>query len=250
MVAVLTSAFVLGIISNLHCIGMCGPIALAIPLNRTSSLTKIGGIIQYNLGRIFTYTVLGFIVGFIGLGIELIGVLQSLSIISGIAIILYAWRKKLFTGKFLPAISSNSLQKFTSKSMGKILKNQHPFKLFLLGMLNGILPCGMVYTALITAIIAGHPTYSALSMIIFGLGTLPGMVAITFFAHQLKVKYRSKINHALPYLVSIVGLLIVLRGMNLDIPYISPKAVLSQKTNKVEMSCCHKKVEPKCCSNR
>ena len=87
------SAFFLGMIENLHCIGMCGPIALALPLNRESKIEIINGILQYNLGRIFTYSLLGFLIGFIGLSIHLIGLIQGLSIATGIGIIIYAWRK-------------------------------------------------------------------------------------------------------------------------------------------------------------
>lgn len=245
-----SSAFILGIISNLHCIGMCGPIVLAIPLNRESIWTKSSGILQYNLGRILTYSVLGGIVGFIGLGINFIGILQSLSIIAGIGIILYAWRKQLFKAAIFRKFNSNVIQKFTSKSMGKILRNDSPFKLFLLGMINGILPCGMVYTALITSIIAGNPLESSFAMLFFGLGTLPGMITIAFFANQIKSKFRSKINVALPYLVTIVGLLIVFRGLNLDIPYISPKVKINQKTKELKMDCCHKTATPICCQKK
>ena len=247
MGTIFISAFILGIISNLHCIGMCGPIALALPLNRESNWTKFYGILQYNFGRILTYSILGGIVGFIGLGMHLIGILQSLSIFAGIGIILYAWRKQLFKAAIFQQFNSNVLQKFTSKSMGKILRNDSPFKLFLLGMVNGVLPCGMVYTALITAVIAGNPLQSSFSMLFFGLGTLPGMISIAFFANQIKSKYRVKINAALPYLVTIVGLLIVFRGLNLDIPYISPKAKINHETKEVKMSCCHKTTVPVCC---
>ena len=99
MFSLFISAFILGMIANLHCVGMCGPIALAIPLNRSSKIEIIVGILQYNFGRILTYSTLGFIIGFIGLGINLIGILQWISIISGVGIILYAWRKYLFQGK-------------------------------------------------------------------------------------------------------------------------------------------------------
>lgn len=250
MITIFISAFILGIISNLHCIGMCGPIALAVPLNRTSTWTKLAGILQYNFGRIITYFILGAIVGVLGLGIQLIGIIQSLSVIAGVGIILYAWRKQLFKAPFFQKFNTNVLQKFSSKSMGRILRNDTAFKLFLLGMVNGILPCGMVYTALITAIIAGNPLQSSLSMLFFGLGTLPGMVSIAFFANQIKPKFRTKINGVLPYLVTLVGLLIVFRGLNLDIPYISPKVKIDQKTREVKMECCIVPNTPSSCEKK
>ena len=244
MVTLLTSAVILGVISNLHCIGMCGPIAFAIPFNRTSKFQLFLGILQYNLGRILIYSILGTIVGFIGLGVKFVGILQALSVIAGFGIILYAWRKVVFTGSFFGRFRLNFIQKFTSKNMGKILKNNSSLKFFFLGNLNGLLPCGMVYTALITSIIAGGPIQSGLTMLFFGLGTIPGMILITYYANKLSGQYRGKINKALPYLVSLIGLIILLRGLNLGIPYLSPEVKFSDKTKTIESVFCHKGFNP------
>jgi hypothetical protein len=249
METIFIPAFILGVISNLHCLGMCGPIALAIPLNRSSKSAMLFGILQYHLGRVLVYAILGYIVGYIGMGIKLFGVLQAISIIAGIGIIIYAWRKKInFTKIKLPSfLCTLSLSKghfvtmsLLSQSMGKIMHSESPLKLFLLGALNGLLPCGMVYTALITAVVLGTPLLSATSMLAFGLGTLPGLVAFSLFAQQLGNPMRSKINRYLPYLITVVGLLIILRGMNLNIPYISPKVSFSEEKKEVIMDCCHK----------
>jgi sulfite exporter TauE/SafE len=242
METIFIPAFILGVISNLHCLGMCGPIALAIPLNRSSKSAMLFGILQYHLGRVLVYAILGYIVGYIGMGIKLFGVLQAISIIAGIGIIIYAWRKKLtfFKNPFTSSLRHTSL---LSRSMGKIMRSESPLKLFLLGALNGLLPCGMVYTALITAVVLGTPLLSATSMLAFGLGTLPGLVAFSLFAQQLGNPIRSKINRYLPYLITVVGLLIVLRGMNLNIPYISPKVSFSEEKKEVVMDCCHKNMK-------
>ncbi len=242
MKTIFIPAFILGAISNLHCLGMCGPIALAIPLNRSSKSAMLFGILQYHLGRVLVYAILGYIVGYIGMGIKLFGVLQAISIIAGIGIIIYAWRKKLtfFKNPFTSSLRHTSL---LSRSMGKIMRSESPLKLFLLGALNGLLPCGMVYTALITAVVLGTPLLSATSMLAFGLGTLPGLVAFSLFAQQLGNPIRSKINRYLPYLITVVGLLIVLRGMNLNIPYISPKVSFSAAKKEVVMDCCHKNMK-------
>ena len=239
METIFIPAFILGVISNLHCLGMCGPIALAIPLNRSSKSAMLFGILQYHLGRVLVYAILGYIVGYIGMGIKLFGVLQAISIIAGIGIIIYAWRNKLtfFKNPFTSSLRHTSL---LSRSMGKIMRSESPLKLFLLGALNGLLPCGMVYTALITAVVLGTPILSATSMLAFGLGTLPGLVAFSLFAQQLGNPIRSKINRYLPYLITVVGLLNVLRGMNLNIPYISPKVSFSEEKKEVVMDCCHK----------
>ena len=241
METIFIPAFILGVISNLHCLGMCGPIALAIPLNRSSKSSMLFGILQYHIGRVLVYGILGYIVGYIGMGIKLFGVLQAISIIAGIGIIIYAWRKHLSFIK-IPLNVPLSLSKghLLSQYMGKLMRSESPIKLFLLGSLNGLLPCGMVYTALIAAVVMGTPMLSASSMLAFGLGTLPGLVAFSVFAQQLGNPIRSKINRYLPYLITVVGLLIILRGMNLNIPYISPKVTIAEEKNEVVMDCCHK----------
>lgn len=243
METILFYGLILGITSNLHCIGMCGPIAMAIPVNRTSNWTILSGILQYNFGRIFTYSILGALIGSIGLTFNTLGVLQWLSIITGVFLILFAWRKWLstifFTKLPLPGIHS-----FVSKRLGKVFKSQSPFKLVIFGLINGLLPCGMVYFGLMNALLAGSPLTSSYAMIAFGIGTLPSMIAVGFAANRINSSMRQKMNKVVPYLLTIVGLLIVLRGMNLDIPYLSPKVNITKtgktKEPKVEMSCCHK----------
>ena len=244
------TGFILGLTSNFHCIGMCGPIAMAIPVNRSSNLHILSGTLQYNGGRVLTYTILGAIVGSIGLTINTMGVLQWLSIIAGIGLILYAWRKyfsNLFSGK-LPTFG---IQSFLNKGLGKVIKSKSPFKLVLLGGLNGLLPCGMVFAALLNAILTGEIWGSALAMAAFGIGTLPAMMAVTFMANKINSNTRQKMNKAVPYLLTIVGILVILRGMNLNIPFISPNTTVVEQVDaetgetetQVEMSCCHKPEE-------
>lgn len=248
MTVLLIAGLLLGLASNFHCIGMCGPIALAIPVNRQNNLTILSGTLQYNFGRIITYSLLGLLVGSIGLSINTIGILQWISIIAGIGIIIYAWRK--FFSRLTPVLSlSLGIETFVSNNIGKIIRSKSPFKLFMLGSLNGLLPCGMVFAALLNAILTGDMLYSALAMAAFGVGTLPAMVAVTFMANKMSLQTRKAVNKAVPYLLTVVGLLVILRGMNLDIPYISPKVSAVEMVNgddsslntSVEMSCCHSK---------
>jgi uncharacterized protein len=236
MSALLISAFALGIVSNLHCLGMCGPLVLALPIKNTSKKDKVYGIILYNSGRLLTYGILGSIVGVIGLGIQLIGVLQGLSIISGILIILFAWHKKLFQPKH-----TNWLQKFSTKAFGKTLKMETNWKYLAFGSINGILPCGMVYTALLTAVLADSVLEAFGVMLAFGIGTLPIMVVLPYLSQQFPLSLRHKLSKAVPFLVTLVGCLIIMRGLNLNIPYLSPKASVKTQTEEVKMECCHRK---------
>lgn len=246
----IVNGLLIGLASSFHCIGMCGPISMAIPINRKNNWSILSGVLQYNLGRVFTYAILGFIIGSIGLTIESFGVLQWLSIISGILIILFAWRKWIgqsFHAK-IPGLNVNGM---ISKGIGSVMRSSFPAKLPLLGLLNGLLPCGMVYVALMNAMLTGENFSSSMAMISFGIGTMPAMMAVGFAAGKITGKLRSKLNSGVPYLLTIVGLLVILRGMNLGIPFISPKAEMALQHNKamqkeepaMKMDCCHSSSE-------
>jgi sulfite exporter TauE/SafE len=234
----LVTAFVLGLVSTAHCIGMCGPIALAIPLDRKNNVTIITGILQYNFGRILSYSIIGFIIGFIGLSVQLIGILQFLSIFSGVLIILFAYQKYWSKSGFQEK-TPQFVQHFISANMGRILKSKHPMKRTFLGILNGFLPCGMVYAALITSLITAHPIQGATYMIFFGIGTLPGMILIAFSAQFVSRKMRFAFQKVSPYLIILIGVMLIFRGMNLGIPYLSPKFEINAETGKLDNTACH-----------
>jgi len=228
---------------------MCGPIAMALPLNRKSNATILAGSLQYNLGRTFTYALLGIIAGSVGLTVNTFGFLQWASIFSGIFLILFAWRKLLSR---IPVLHAPNFF-FTSKLngvIGKVIRSKKPGKLLFFGALNGLFPCGMVYAALLNSILAGSPMNSSLAMIAFGFGTLPSMIFVSFAVGKISGKRQQSFRRALPYILSLVGVIIVLRGMNLNIPYLSPKiSVQTEETtntseepkSEVTMDCCHSK---------
>lgn len=216
----LVSSFILGLAGSFHCIGMCGPIALALPLNRQSAGSMLTGILAANTGRIMTYTLLGFIFGTIGFSLQLFRVFQVLSIVFGAALIVIAWRKNLLKHM---EIRTPWLQKLTSKKMSALLRQKGTSKLFGIGMLNGLLPCGMIFLALANALLAENPLGSAAAMAAFGFGTFPGLLAVGFFAQNINQVFRTRLTKAFPYLLSLIGLLVILRGANLGIPVLSPK---------------------------
>lgn len=239
MTSIYWSALILGVVSNLHCFAMCGPIAMSVPINRKSELTILTSSFLYHTGRILTYSILGLLIGMIGFGIHLVGILQSLTIIAGIGIIIYAWRFQLL-GENSDTIFKTTLPyNLNSKLMGKVMKQNSVFKPLLLGVLNGLLPCGMVYTALITSLLAGNAITGSVSMFIFGLGTYPTMIVFMYVTQKTATRFRSKINRFIPIILTIVGLLIVLRGLNLNIPYLSPQATFSEGKNQIEIKSCH-----------
>lgn len=251
MVTFIITGFVLGISSSLHCLGMCGPIAMALPLNRQSNGTIFWGALQYNLGRVVTYAILGMIAGLFGLTVHTFGFLQWASILAGAFLILFAWRKLLTRVPMLHAPNFFLTGKLNSL-LGKVIRSKRPGKLVFLGSLNGLFPCGMVYAALLNAILAGSPMASATAMISFGIGTLPAMIFVSFAIGKISAEKQQAFRRALPYILSIVGVIIMLRGMNLNIPYLSPKvSIQSEYTNgenpvketksEVVMDCCHSK---------
>lgn len=241
---VILAGILLGLTSSLHCIGMCGPIAMAIPVDRSSQGKMLLGIGAYNIGRTLTYGILGLIVGSFGLSLATFGVLQWISIIAGVLLIVFAWRKYLIDLPWIPKIDLN---RHLNGIFGKVIRSNSRFKLLFLGMINGLLPCGMVYIALLNAILAGDIYSGAIAMIAFGIGTMPAMIAVSYTASRITGNLRVKLNRLVPYVMTVVGLLIVLRGLNLGIPYLSPEIKVSQEQScntkadsEVEMSCCHK----------
>lgn len=215
-------AFVLGFIGSLHCVGMCGPIALALPMgNRNSSGRLLGGLL-YNGGRIVTYSWLGLVLGLVGRFLITPTIQQILTIGFGGAILLYLLlpvKVKLQLSHKGPA------QKFMlalRSRLGILLRVQTNSSLFGIGLLNGLLPCGMIYMALTTSFITGNAVKGALFMLSYGLGTLPAMMGAVYFGSLLKQPLRLKLRKAVPAFLALMAVMLVLRGLNLGIPYLSP----------------------------
>jgi len=224
----LLSAFILGLVGNFHCLGMCGPIALAIPLKDNSTSTRLLSILIYNAGRIFTYTLLGALIGFIGKGVFLMGFQQKLSIILGIVIIVYA--VFIIVKRKSSQLNNLLATKFyrLKNAMGSFLRKKTYDANLLLGLLNGLLPCGMIYIALAGALASESVFSSAAFMLFYGLGTLPVMMILPWVATYISSNVRIRLNKIIPYTLLVFGLLLVLRGSNLGIPYLSPQVATEQ----------------------
>lgn len=217
------SAISLGLVSNFHCLGMCGPIALAVPVKSHSISSRLASILSYNAGRIFTYGLIGGIFGIFGQSIAIAGFQQQLSLILGALIIISAIailidRKTNFLSKVLPQQALKLQQK-----MGGYLRKQGYMNNFILGFLNGMLPCGLVYFALIGALSTGSFFNGILFMILFGVGTLPVMVFMPWIKDLLTTNFRSKLQKSVPIFLLVFGAILFVRGANLGIPYLSPK---------------------------
>lgn len=227
------AALLLGVVGSLHCIGMCGPIALALPIAHMSRGFRIRGILAYNFGRAATYSVLGAVSGLIGSALNWAGGQQALSITAG-SIILIALFLGL-AGKRIPL--PRTLDRFYGSlrsSLGNLFRNKTTKGLLLIGLLNGLLPCGLVFAALAGAAATGSLLHGALFMFVFGLGTIPAMFSLSFASVHLPDRFRTKLRRAVPAFVSIMAVLLILRGMGLGIPYVSPSF------EKDKQVCCHR----------
>lgn len=231
----LYSAILLGLLGSFHCIGMCGPIAFVLPVNRENNARKTLQIFLYHLGRILTYSFIGFIFGWIGKGLYLAGFQQRISILIGILMIVMILIPVRIFNKYNFSKPLYSVIGKVKSNLGKLLKKKSNKTFLTIGILNGFLPCGMVYMALIGSIATGNSVEGALYMSIFGLGTIPLMTTAVYVGNVLSISIRTKIQKAIPVFVVMIGVLFILRGMGLGIPYISPSdASLTISNNPVE----------------
>jgi len=213
-------AFALGILGSLHCAAMCGPLLLALPVAAGGNGRFVAGRIVYQLGRIATYCLLGVAAGLIGRSVFLAGMQRGFSIGLGMA---------LLAGFFLSrkvAVSAPAVRLVTTlkTAMAAQLRQRTFASLVLLGMLNGLLPCGLVYAALAGAVTRGSLLAGVVYMAVFGLGTLPMMLGIGLSGRLFSQSWRMQFRAAIPVGVVLLAALLILRGLALGIPYLSPAA--------------------------
>lgn len=216
------TAIVAGFVGSFHCIGMCGPIAMAIPVPRQQARLRLMAGVLYNLGRITTYGLLGALAGLLGEGLFLAGSQRLMSVLLGSFIILMIVLPAAIIRKASP---NHVIFQFTGKLKQQLrqqLGNRSLRASYLIGTLNGLLPCGLVYLGVAAAVSSGSVGDGAIYMMLMGLGTLPTMLTATYLGSWISLKVRSKITAAVPVFVCAMGLLLILRGMALDIPYLSP----------------------------
>lgn len=211
----------LGLISSLHCVGMCGPLSLALPMQYLYRTQRVFAVVLYQLGRIVTYSALGLIFGLAGRQVYLAGFQQWFSIGMGILIIALLIQYWIFRTTPRPGFL-NSFYVGVQRLMTRILKTRGTIPFLIFGMANGFLPCGMVYMALAGAMVTTEVQRSVLFMAMFGLGTVPAMVAISLFGQFFSPGIRNSFRKIVPVFVSVMAVILILRGMNLGIPFISP----------------------------
>ncbi len=232
----LISALIFGLLGSFHCVGMCGPIAFVLPVDRNNTYNKVIQISIYHFGRLLSYGILGLVFGLIGKSLYLFGFQQQLSIIVGLTMIIIVLIPYNTFNRFN---FSKPVFKIISKvksSLGEALKKKTPDTFLTIGFLNGFLPCGLVYMAVFGAIASGNALEGTLYMVFFGLGTIPLMTTAIYISNFLKGTIRQKIQKIIPVFVVLIGLLFILRGLGLGIPFLSPAPIGDVITNSVD---CH-----------
>ncbi len=233
--------FLIGFLGSFHCVGMCGPIALALPIGKGSNTQLVISRILYNLGRVVTYTFFGAVFGLFGKGIALAGLQRYASIALGVSILIYYLMPSKFKGKLSVTKPYLLASGFVKKSFKTLTKNGSPQTLFLFGIVNGFLPCGFVYVALAGAITTGDFISGAAFMALFGLGTAPIMFATSLVGKFVTNGIRSKINKLIPVFAIILAIIFILRGLSLGIPFLSPpekKLSVPVTVEVAEDNCC------------
>ena len=214
----LWTAFLLGLVGSAHCAGMCGPLALALP-GGAARTTFVVGRLLYNLGRVVTYMLMGAFFGLVGQGFALAGLQRWVSLAVGTAILV-----GLFVSpRFANAIPVTRFVSWLKSTLGRCFQQRALTSLFTVGLLNGLLPCGLVYIACAGATATGSLMSGVDYMLAFGIGTVPMMLAISLVGTKLQFVLRLRLQRLIPVSLAMVGALLLLRGMALGIPYVSPK---------------------------
>lgn len=218
----LVSAFIFGLVSSLHCIGMCGPIAMMLPVDHNNPAKKVIQIMLYHSGRLMAYMTLGLVFGILGKGLYLAGLQQQMSIIAGILMIVVVLVPEKILARYNFSKPVYRIIAKVKSSLGNQFKKKSYKALFTIGLLNGFLPCGLVYAALFGAIAMQSETLGIFYMLLYGLGTIPMMSTVVYVSNWVSQPIRNKIGKIIPYVAVCIGMLFILRGLGLGIPYVSP----------------------------
>lgn len=228
------AGLILGYLGSIHCVGMCGPIALSLPGGNKKWYKFLWGRLLYNSGRIITYSLLGAVFGLLGSRIIISEHQQVLSVVTGISIlivtaIIFLSDKNIFYGKLFSKYTS-----LIKAPFAKLFKTKTNSSLIGIGILNGLLPCGFVYLAIAGSLTTGSILSGMGFMTLFGLGTFPMMLGISIFGNFLRERVQIPYAKILPALSVLIAILLILRGLNLGIPYISPEVY---STNHFQIIC-------------
>lgn len=210
------TAFSLGLLGSLHCLGMCAPLMLALPLTKQQKWSMVFDALQYNLGRVVTYSLLGLVFGLLGKGLFIADLQQEFSIVLGIVLLLIVVFKVNLEYHFFRIPFMARYNHFLKQQFNRLLRHRNSH--FLVGTLNGFLPCGLVYLALAGAVTTSTPLNGATFMTLFGLGTIPLMLSTFFIGKRLQRQFRKQLTLVSNVFLTALALFIIYRGLSVDFP--------------------------------
>jgi uncharacterized protein len=233
------AGFLIGFLGSLHCIGMCGPIALALPSTTVSSWSFINGRVVYNFGRVFTYAFLGLLFGLLGSRIYMFGLQQFISISLGVIIILWLVIPANIKSRVRGVSGFNFFTIKLKNLFLPLFKKKSGVSMFFIGVLNGFLPCGFVYMGIAGALAVSDtsPVRSMMFMILFGVGTVPAMLGTSIAGNFINFNFKNKFAKLVPVFAILLAVIFMLRGLNLGIPYISPRLDMKKQVSSGEILC-------------
>ena len=234
MITFAIAGFLLGIAGSMHCVGMCGPLVMALPTRDISRSRRVVDRVSYNSARVFTYASLGAIVGLGASAFDLVGYGRVLSIIAGAGMIVTAVAQLLWHANLLPTSWIHQRIAPLRNAALAAVQRSPPRAMMLLGMVNGLLPCGLVTSALIGSATGGDVLSGAVFMAAFGMGTAPVMVAVSLGGSELRQRIGPRLGIILPLMALVIGGMVMMRGMALGIPFVSP----AHDAQHVHAACC------------
>ena len=214
----LWTAFMIGLVGSLHCIGMCGPIALAIPYQASTKIKTLVNILLYNSGRIITYGLIGVLPAIFGLALSLAGMQKNMSIVLGAILIIAAVFSIPLDQRTNAIPGINKIYPWAATKMKSFISKKSKSAFFITGLLNGFLPCGMVYMAVMGAITQTSMTNAFFYMLLFGLGTVPLMLIMGVSGQFINLTWRRKLQSVIPVFMIGIGILMIMRGITIDLP--------------------------------
>lgn len=221
------AALIMGLAGSLHCLGMCGPIFLTTASFYAKPSDYFTPVVLHHIGKIIAYVCLGLLMGFLGSGISLLWFQNQVMIYFGLLLLIFS-TMGFFNWQIL-----KGLNHFIMRKMGDLLAKKGKGML-LVGIINGFIPCGLVYAAAIGAAATQNIGKGMVFMLLFGIGTMPLLTAVGFSKWIFgKIHFKnSRLWKQIP--MFILGLWLMLKGLGLGIPYISPDL----KSHNPEKNCC------------
>ncbi|TAD85162.1 MAG: sulfite exporter TauE/SafE family protein [Bacteroidetes bacterium] len=222
LLTIILGAFLLGFAGSVHCVGMCGPIGLLVPVMPGAEWKRVFSVVLYLVGKAATYATMGLFFGLFGAALNWAGLQQVLSVGSGIILLILVLVLVKKSSVFHQNAATNFISQTVVARLTKYVQTPTPFTPFFMGLINGLLPCGLVYMGLTAALATGHALHATLFMFVFGMGTMPLLLGFVLMAKQFGHHFKQRLQRLTPVLLSFMAVLLILRGLPFEIPFISP----------------------------